>query len=658
MISFNTSQSAIRRVGNDAGWGLSFHRDDDKGVVEKPVLVLTRESYFATIEASLAHGLRGGTFNFTVEGITDEHYEKIARPGHGGPTVVRLYLYWRDTNSSVLGYLSNVAGLTDLTGGLVSGDTLPEDALVAELAIRSVKRQLGPRRYEAVISAEERVAKRMAAKVKAPQTFEKFADMAEWMTSSVGVKLLPWDLDRIPKAPGDRQARQRITASERQARTDVAEELGQRLEAAFGKYGRGMLLIRDGVLHVGPRWMPLDGAEKPLSAETGLFQIEADEPAGTGETARKRFRLTLKGRGDLKPGDIVTASLPPEEAKVEAPSLAGALLGSLSALTSVGSLVSALTGGEGEAKKLYVTGVTHRMGRTAGFVTAVQATQVDDDVWDKPPDSAEGASGTSPQEAADPAHRAAQMIHNVASRAASIKFVGPEIGEVRAVTVRGTPADDPPPQTITVWRGLVESDGLGGDAFRLPVDRDSPAQVDAVPYATPFAFGKCGLVLPRYPGTRVVLVHRQGQSADPIDVGATWRGTGPASEPGDWWLSLPAEWTGNAERLQDKEVPPDTYDGKVSNDLIDAKGHRVIEAGSLTITVGQESGPKAGTRPTPAKKATVTISHASKGALLSIDENGAIVIKGKSIKLDATGGTIEMNADDVNIKVKNKVDIT
>ena len=64
---------------------------------------------------------------------------------------------------------------------------------------------------------------------------------------------------------------------------------------------------------------------------------------------------------------------------------------------------------------------------------------------------------------------------------------------------------------------------------------------NAAPYASPFAWGKFGLVLPRYPGMRVLLAHRNGDDDDLVDIGALWeRGNAPASNPGDYWLILPA----------------------------------------------------------------------------------------------------------------------
>ena len=60
-----------------------------------------------------------------------------------------------------------------------------------------------------------------------------------------------------------------------------------------------------------------------------------------------------------------------------------------------------------------------------------------------------------------------------------------------------------------------------------------------MPVVTPFAYGGYGLVLPRYPGERVLLADTGG-GQDVVDIGSVWDdGVMPPAEPGDWWLVLP-----------------------------------------------------------------------------------------------------------------------
>jgi hypothetical protein len=98
-------------VGNDAGWTLAFHKEnpaENWRIEPKPYLVLGRDDYYAEIEAALPGDYSGGKYAFVIEGMTDAHYRKI-----DDDDVVRLYLYWRDTNATPAGYLASVGGLTD-----------------------------------------------------------------------------------------------------------------------------------------------------------------------------------------------------------------------------------------------------------------------------------------------------------------------------------------------------------------------------------------------------------------------------------------------------------------------------------------------------------------------------------------------------------------
>src|SRR4051812_22722980 len=101
-------------IGNDAGWALAFHREAGGTVAPKAELFISRDDYYAEIEATLPGDLSGGSYRFTVEGLTDHDHRAIA--GANGPTVVRLYLYWRDTASTAGGYVASALGLSDLTG--------------------------------------------------------------------------------------------------------------------------------------------------------------------------------------------------------------------------------------------------------------------------------------------------------------------------------------------------------------------------------------------------------------------------------------------------------------------------------------------------------------------------------------------------------------
>jgi hypothetical protein len=173
-------------------------------------------------------------------------------------------------------------------------------------------------------------------------------------------------------------------------------------------------------------------------------------------------------------------------------------------------------------------------------------------------------------------------------------------------------------------------------------------------------------VLPRYPGTRVVLLHRNGDADDPVDAGALWEaGHGPDAQPGDWWLVLPVGVPpGDREALPDEGAPAE-HDGKASNDLVDADGNRVIEVGELTVRVGRDSLGGAGTRPARGDDGAVTIEHADAGARIVIKQDGSVTIHaaadlqvsaGGAIRL-AAGGDIDLQGANVNVQVDGTMDV-
>jgi hypothetical protein len=159
---------------------------------------------------------------------------------------------------------------------------------------------------------------------------------------------------------------------------------------------------------------------------------------------------------------------------------------------------------------------------------------------------------------------------------------------------------------------------------------------------------------------RIAMSYRNGQQDDALDIGALWQsGHGPVSQPGDWWLSLPADLpTSKRASIGDNDTPQD-YTGKVSQDLIDADGNRCIEVGELTVRVGKEQLRAAGTRPPdPSERGNVTIEHAKGGAKLVIKQDGSIEIVGKSITLDAGTGNINLKANKVAVSVADAMEVS
>jgi len=188
-----------------------------------------------------------------------------------------------------------------------------------------------------------------------------------------------------------------------------------------------------------------------------------------------------------------------------------------------------------------------------------------------------------------------------------------------------------------------------------------------VPYLTPFAWGKCGLVVPRYPGTRVVSVYRHGLPDDPVEVGAVWgAGEGPDAQAGDWWLSLPVGFPKNNRAAISDDAVPAQHSGAVANDLIDADGHRVVEVANLRVRIGSGGLKQAGTRPEPAPDDTLlSVEHSDGTTLLTIDSSGAVRVvakgalslKGSSISLDAGNGSVSITAKTVDVHVSDQMTV-
>jgi hypothetical protein len=659
--------SAAFRTGNLVGWALEFFRELPDGTEEPgSAIVLSSDDYDAgTIEATLPDGLGGGSYGFTVEGVTDEDYRKIAQGISGSRPSMKLYLWWRDTNASVGGYLANLAGAT----GLISpASKPPEDALVAVLRVVNVTRKRGERRYEAVISARELAYDRVARPIASRPL--RAADLRLAMENAAEDANLNLEVHGIAYTGGD----VRTYAEKGSTYRRFFGEAAQSMEFLHpNRRGRGMLLIRNGTLHAGPRPIPLTGDAKPLTGATGFIEAEriaAEPDPEAGPTpppppGKRRFTLTLKGRPDIKPGDLVKFDPPAEEVMKTQPSFGAALFGGLGA-SLADALVPELGDALGaDAVTLYVSSVKHTLGRTKGFATVVTGVEVpgaNDKAWDaaamdEPSDPAPSGSRAASASASGAGAAVAAIAAHATEAARGRRFA--EVGEVRRFTHDGGAAAEPPSQTETVWRGLIVPDGKENAARRLPVRRKEPSPVAGIPYLTPFAWGKCGLVLPRYPGTRVMLEHRNGDGTDAVDIGALWEsGKGPSSEPGDWWLILPVGVPSNKRQtVADKESAPPEHSGKASNDLVDADGNRVITVGELTVRVGKDALTTAGTRPTRASETgSITIEHVAGGSSIVMKSDGTVVITAKNIEMTATEN-IKMTAAKVDVKVSDKMDV-
>jgi hypothetical protein len=689
-------------AGNFPGYVLTFHtvRPGGELDVSRP-LVLHSDLYEAELSLPMTGSLDASAATIVLSGLTDEHHRALAaRTSAGGweRAVVRVHLFWRDANSTVTGYVANVLGLVALDPEVVletspasTGDPL-RDIRIAELTVTGVSRRRGSRHYETVVTAVDRIAARTS--VTLPEAVAKpLVDAATRLGELAGVTV-----DSTALRSLGRDGQLPFTAPRGARVSQAFGALAQRLELVTGKYGRGMLLVRDGTLVVGPRPVPYTPTPTPLNWGTGLLAVEAaapivtdtatnvedDEPGGSaaggtaaagfapgglavaaaGQTRRDQWTLTLRGRPDIKPGDAVTFATPAGEGTQARTAVA--LLGAFAAPLFGDDPAAATTRG-------YVAGVKHTLSRASGYLTVVTAVVLgaNEDGWDRPatPATAAQARGTPVTQSAaqpDAGGKLSKAIERqIAERVATLELA--EVGEVRAFHAA---ADTPQtqPQRLMLWQGTTPAtDGKPTGAVRLPIERRTPLIKGDVPYATHFAWGKCGLVLPRYPGMRVLSVHRHGSPDEPIEIGALWSaGEGPNAHPGDYWLSLPVGVPESQRAQVDDSTVPTPHAGAVTNDLIDADGHRVISVANLRVRIGKPALDPAGHRPDPAPDDTLlSVEHSDGTTLLRIDSSGAVsvvakgplTLKGDGITLDAGGKDITMTAATVDVHVSNEMKV-
>jgi hypothetical protein len=161
------------------------------------------------------------------------------------------------------------------------------------------------------------------------------------------------------------------------------------------------------------------------------------------------------------------------------------------------------------------------------------------------------------------------------------------------------------------------------------------------PIASPFAFDKCGLVVPVYPKMRALLVHGWNDPNDAVVGGFLWSSqmTPPPNQSGDWWLCLPTQFTGDG-------LPT----GPTTDDLITADGQRVISVKGLRITIGAGLQNSAGSRPAPGTDESLAI-EAAQGAKISLKtaEGAEVTLNGAQIQL--TDGTVTVTIGNGKVSI-------
>jgi hypothetical protein len=650
MTMFSTSTVT---TGTVPAWAVVFRNE---GSSEK-LRTISSDTYYGSVSATLPTGLNGGTYEIVIEGMTDEDYAKIRLPA-GTPVSAELHLWWKDAPTGVLGDLARFTGL-DNPFGAVTQDP-PALSVVAVIRVDRMQRRAGARRVEVVVSGRELVWSRLAERRVQGRCFEdlqsSIAGITKDVVSVVGhrleaARLNPAQVDCVDVAPG--------------TILDAMTTQVQQVQTVLGLYGLQVAMIRDGTLHIG-EWTadaatPRLDQFRPLDERSGLLCVERgnardrDVRVGHGRPGSPASRLTVAvttlGRPDIKPGDLVAVVLPAQDfPTVEPPSIGATLLS---------AVPSPIFGDPGppELSLCRVADVTHKLSREQGFLTTFQALvlAVGDVGWDRPgPVPARPATPAQQKGTpySDSAHGAASAVHSVVLGAAGRMAASnrSRLGMVHDHTVGG----GVPRHTSDIWYADVTPDGFPGAAQRTAVTEEQHGELLRVPYVTPFAWGSYGMVLPRYPGTRVVLANAGGGPGDFVDVGAVWpRDAGPEARPGDYWLALPVSIV-QREHLRDpaRQLPDN---GPATHDLIDGDGTRVIETSRFVLRV-TDSLTRVPNRPQPGDDdpaGGVVIESRSgqdASARIVLKDDGSVTITATSITFDTQGrGDIELKANNVKV---------
>lgn len=175
-------------------------------------------------------------------------------------------------------------------------------------------------------------------------------------------------------------------------------------------------------------------------------------------------------------------------------------------------------------------------------------------------------------------------------------------------------------------------------SIRTDVDANEKQLFPNKPIASSFAWHKCGMVVPVYPGMKAVLNHNLNLPNDVLVSGFIWAEqpeiTPPKNREGDWWLCLPIDF--------DTSKPP-SDSTKAVNDLIANNGKRMIEVKGLKITVGNDKLIDVGNRPAEGEDDEFLIEHKS-GTTFKITSDGALAIEAESISIKGDI-TIEGNVE-------------
>jgi hypothetical protein len=213
-----------------------------------------------------------------------------------------------------------------------------------------------------------------------------------------------------------------------------------------------------------------------------------------------------------------------------------------------------------------------------------------------------------------------------------------EVGKVKQYRPGG--GSGGPGHRATLFFGQRAAATETQPSVRTPVESNNEQVFTDKPLASPFAWNKCGLVVPVYQGMKALLHHNLGLADDPVVGGFLWSEDPaiepPASREGDYWLCLPIDF--------DTSQPP-TASTKAVNDLQAMNGKRVLEVKGFRLRVlGSSQLPAVGVRPEEGADKELLIEHES-GTFVKIAADGTLSFKASRIEIEgdvAINGNVEI----------------
>jgi hypothetical protein len=386
--------------------------------------------------------------------------------------------------------------------------------------------------------------------------------------------------------------------------SNALEELGKLVEV-----GRAELLVVDGKVIVG------NPAKLTYPGILGAAVLNPDINLGTFEPFTKKI-----------PGDTDRDALqPPAAAAAQGFSFLSTGDPKLRPGHKVFVKIDKFDQKSGDTFRIH--SLVHKFGPTDGYVCQGEAVKV-----------VENDANAQRTMRATQQPTAQSLIDNLSlltKETASGQGAVVEIAKVKEYSAPGSGSDE---HRATLYYGQVYEATETQPSIHADVEAKEEQIADKKPIISPFAWHKCGLVVPVYKNMKAVLAHNRALGDDSLVAGFIWSDnptiTPPPSKAGDWWLCLPVDYDGS-------NPPSDST--KAANDLTANNGKRVIEVKGLKITVGADKLAAVGNRPTEGDDNVFLIEHKS-GTTFQIADDGKLTISASSVSIKGDV-TIEGNVE-------------